>query len=267
MSKLWTRIKGTFSSEDRVAHERLREERAESAYGAAASDSSNRLSNDYTELRSGNVLCPSCKGTGWIPRELEETLVALIPINDDRLKPKRTFLWVCLGVGVVLIIAFVLIFMLMPRAVNLSPNHSAIDIIKVYNTTESPPMVFFGFKNFVNISNHNYYAVRVVNTTSNVISRFQPWSSDQLGTGLNHSSISVGPLSTMGNQLFFWNNVTITDIAAEYCRAPFSRFTSTYVNMQFDVAVDLEYFNHKERVTLTTIQQVCCVPSGNCTSG
>lgn len=55
----------------------------------------------YTELMGGSVPCPSCNGSGMIPKgmsffnvfirylELEGTLVALIPLNDDRLKPKK----------------------------------------------------------------------------------------------------------------------------------------------------------------------------------
>ena len=33
-------------------------------------------------------------GTGRVPRTQQQELVALIPYDDDRLKPKRTALWV-----------------------------------------------------------------------------------------------------------------------------------------------------------------------------
>ncbi|KAK2522313.1 Tmem106a [Columba livia] len=36
------------------------------------------------------VNCPTCQGTGRIPREQERQLVALIPYGDQRLKPRRT---------------------------------------------------------------------------------------------------------------------------------------------------------------------------------
>uniref|UniRef100_A0A915CMV4 Uncharacterized protein n=1 Tax=Ditylenchus dipsaci TaxID=166011 RepID=A0A915CMV4_9BILA len=55
--------------------------------------------------------------------------------------------------------------------------------------------------------------------------------------------------------------------SGEYCQAPFSRLTSLYVNLQFDVAVTLKYYyGHQEQVTLSLQQQVCCIPTGNCTS-
>ena len=36
------------------------------------------------------VICPTCQGSGEIPRELEKQLVALIPYGDQRLKPRHT---------------------------------------------------------------------------------------------------------------------------------------------------------------------------------
>ncbi|PWA28329.1 hypothetical protein CCH79_00018888 [Gambusia affinis] len=36
------------------------------------------------------VTCPTCQGTGRIPRDKENQLVALIPYSDQRLRPRRT---------------------------------------------------------------------------------------------------------------------------------------------------------------------------------
>ena len=33
--------------------------------------------------------CPTCKGSGKVDREQENQLIALIPLSDRRLKPKR----------------------------------------------------------------------------------------------------------------------------------------------------------------------------------
>lgn len=44
----------------------------------------------YEELMEGSVPCPSCSGSGRIPKELEGQLVAIIPVNDKRLRPRRT---------------------------------------------------------------------------------------------------------------------------------------------------------------------------------
>nr|AAH53198.1 Zgc:64013 protein [Danio rerio] len=37
-----------------------------------------------------SITCPTCQGTGRIPRNQENQLVALIPYSDQRLKPRRT---------------------------------------------------------------------------------------------------------------------------------------------------------------------------------
>ncbi|KAG7282960.1 hypothetical protein CRUP_028477 [Coryphaenoides rupestris] len=37
-----------------------------------------------------SVTCPTCQGTGRIPRGQENQLVALIPYSDQRLRPSRT---------------------------------------------------------------------------------------------------------------------------------------------------------------------------------
>uniref|UniRef100_A0A158PCA5 SH2 domain-containing protein n=1 Tax=Angiostrongylus cantonensis TaxID=6313 RepID=A0A158PCA5_ANGCA len=267
MGDVWDRIRAkvlrTFGD-----HGLLCEEHSVSGDGQTSSsfDFFRSLNSDYTELMGGSVPCPSCKGTGRIPKEMEETLVALIPLNDDRLKPKRTWFWVLIGISICFLIASGVIFMLVPRAVDLHSNKPAINIIHVTEHTILPPRIRFHFMNYLNISNANYYIVQVVNTSATIVSKFQPWSNEEIGSGLNTSVVSVAPLSTDRNLLMFNNSVTLTDVVAEYCQAPFSRVTSLYVNMQFDIVVTLVYFNHYEKVSLLTNQQVCCVPSGNCTS-
>jgi hypothetical protein len=41
------------------------------------------------DLMSGGAQCPTCRGTGRLPRGQNEELVALIPYSDKRLKPRR----------------------------------------------------------------------------------------------------------------------------------------------------------------------------------
>ncbi|KAL3997902.1 hypothetical protein ACH3XW_12830 [Acanthocheilonema viteae] len=218
----------------------------------------------YTELMGGSVPCPSCKGSGRIPKELEETLVALIPVNDDRLKPKRTWLYVFCVVLACLSLAGVVIFLLVPRAIYLSSTRPPIEIITVFQHDESH--ISIHFMNEFNISNANYYSVKVLNSSATILSKFQPWSTDVIGVGGNTTDVYVGPRTRRDQTLLFNSTVTLKGGVAEYCQAPFSRLTSLYVNMQFDISVTLEYLNHREQATLSVVQQVCCVPSGNCTA-
>ncbi|VDK45326.1 unnamed protein product [Anisakis simplex] len=226
--------------------------------------SSRTSSANYTELMGGSVPCPSCKGSGRIPKEMEEMLVALIPVNDDRLKPKRTWVYVLCGILICVLLAGGVIFLMVPRAVDLSSIRPPVEIINVFD--HDPDHISFYFLNAINISNANYYSVRVVNSSATIISKFQPWSSDVVGHGYNATTTIVTPRSRNKHLILFNNTVTLKGGVAEYCQAPFSRLTSLYVNMQFDISVTLEYLNHREQATISTVQQVCCVPSGNCTS-
>lgn len=223
-----------------------------------------RTSKDPPELPGESVQCPSCKGTGRIPKEMEETLVALIPVNDDRLKPKRTWAYILCVVLICGLLASTAIFILVPRAVDLSSTSPPIEIINVFEHAKD--RISFHFLNAVNVSNANYYSIRVVNCSASILVKFQPWSVDVVGSGSNLTSVVISPLSKNAHLLPFNNTVTLIGYVAEYCQAPISALTPLYVYMQFDISVTLEFLNHHEQATISTIQQVCCVPSGNCTS-
>uniref|UniRef100_A0A0K0EYS0 Transmembrane protein 106A (inferred by orthology to a human protein) n=1 Tax=Strongyloides venezuelensis TaxID=75913 RepID=A0A0K0EYS0_STRVS len=223
----------------------------------------NTMSSDYTELMNGSVPCPSCNGSGRIPKEMEETLVALIPVNDARLKPKRTCIWVSIGIGICLLLASAAIFMLVPRPITLTSLKHPIETVNISSKRED--QIDFHFLNSINITNANYFAVKVSNITSNIINKFQPWSSDIIGSGLNSTTRTIMPLSYTGNTLWFNNSVSLKGYVAQYCQSNIAQLTPLYVTMQFDVSVIVEYLQHLETVSLSTTQSVCCVPSGNCT--
>ncbi|KAK3108563.1 hypothetical protein FSP39_010697 [Pinctada imbricata] len=125
-------------------------------------------SEGYTELLRGSVPCPTCRGAGNIPKEQEHQLVALIPVKDERLKPRRTWLYVLLAVSFCVITAGLLIFFMFPRDVTLSSNVKLLlpsDL--VINKEEQ--FVSFTVKNLFNISNSNYFPVYMSKTSMQVI--------------------------------------------------------------------------------------------------
>ncbi|XP_062965024.1 transmembrane protein 106A isoform X2 [Cynocephalus volans] len=67
------------------------------------------------------VTCPTCQGSGEIPREMEKQLVALIPYGDQRLKPRHTKLFVFLAVLICLVTSSFIIFFLFPRSIAVQP--------------------------------------------------------------------------------------------------------------------------------------------------
>ena len=59
--------------------------------------SKRRLS--YIEFDGPNdyVNCETCKGIGRVPKQTQDGLIALIPHDDDRLKPKRKLFYMVVG--------------------------------------------------------------------------------------------------------------------------------------------------------------------------
>lgn len=122
----------------------------------------------YVELLRGRVPCPTCRGAGSIPKEQENQLVALIPVQDDRLKPRRTCLYVSLAITVCLLTAGLLIFFMFPRDVKISNN---VTLLLPRNLTIDlkNEAVNFIVENPFNITNSNYFAVKISEATMSVV--------------------------------------------------------------------------------------------------
>ncbi|PWA20641.1 hypothetical protein CCH79_00011456 [Gambusia affinis] len=67
-----------------------------------------------------SVTCPTCQGTGRIPRGQENQLVALIPYSDQRLRPSRTKLYVTISVALCLLLSCLAVFFLFPRSIDVT---------------------------------------------------------------------------------------------------------------------------------------------------
>ncbi|KAG9350219.1 hypothetical protein JZ751_026572 [Albula glossodonta] len=108
--------------------------------------------------------CPTCQGTGRIPRGQEGQLVAVIPCSDQRLKPRHTKLYVCVSVVVCLFICSLILFFLFPRSVSLSP--VAVKSSYVFFT---PTTVEMNVTNILNITNENFVTVQACNMDLQVL--------------------------------------------------------------------------------------------------
>ncbi|KAG7263186.1 hypothetical protein CRUP_035764 [Coryphaenoides rupestris] len=90
----------------------------------------------YGSLRGPTAnTCPTCRGTGRIPRGHEDMLVAVIPCNDVRLKPRRTKLYICISMVLCLVLCCLIVFFLFPRSVVLIP--VSVQSVMVYFTPNS----------------------------------------------------------------------------------------------------------------------------------
>ncbi|KAI6174876.1 hypothetical protein M3Y97_00970100 [Aphelenchoides bicaudatus] len=267
-SRIRERLRSIFES-SADTHE-MEEQLVATASTVTADSSNPDRQGGYTELIGGTVPCPSCSGSGFIPKELESTLVALIPLNDERLKPKRTWRYILLWVVLCFLIGGSVIFFLMPRTVTLSSDVRVISVVNVTKTDNATRQyIDFNFSDRLNVSSGNYLPISIINVTATIVSKFQPWSVDQIGNGFNNSISENNQLTVYGKsqtEVLFRSAVSLTGYVSEYCQSQIASLTSLYVTMQFDVAVTLQYYyGHQEQVFLRINQQVCCIPSGNCT--
>ncbi|KAM6394890.1 LOW QUALITY PROTEIN: transmembrane protein 106C [Rhynochetos jubatus] len=77
-----------------------------------------------------SVTCPTCQGTGCLPTEQVNELVALIPYSDQRLRPQRTKLYVLLSVLLCLLASGLVVFFLFPHSVLV--NDGGIKVVQVW---------------------------------------------------------------------------------------------------------------------------------------
>ncbi|KAG9491680.1 hypothetical protein GDO78_000274 [Eleutherodactylus coqui] len=112
-----------------------------------------------------SITCPSCQGTGCIPTEQVNELVALIPYSDQRLRPQRTKLYVGLSVLLCLLICGFVVFFLFPRAVLVEDG--GIRMVQVWFDNENK-IVNLAMTSTLHITNSNFYSISVDSLISQV---------------------------------------------------------------------------------------------------
>lgn len=209
--------------------------------------------NGYEEFFGGTIPCPSCRGVGRIPREQEHKLVALIPLNDDRLKPSRTKLYVILAVGICLVVGGLLLFFLYPRTIKLNSNMPNLTPDYLYINT-SQNLLFMTVVNRYNISNQNYVTIDAVKLEVTAV-LFQ----QTIAAATNVTTLSVPLRSTRTHYVAI--NMTLNTEAQTYIITYCGKGSSMYVRellMPFQATLTTDYMGHTEQTSLTTYQQVRC---------
>ncbi|XP_021238150.1 transmembrane protein 106C [Numida meleagris] len=112
-----------------------------------------------------SITCPTCQGTGCIPTEQVNELVALIPYSDQRLRPQRTKLYVLLSVLLCLLISGLVVFFLFPHSVLV--DDGGIKVVQVWFDRKNS-VVLLAITATLRIRNSNFYLVTVDSLTSQV---------------------------------------------------------------------------------------------------
>lgn len=202
-----------------------------------------------------SVTCPTCQGTGRIPRGQENQLVALIPYSDQRLRPRRTKLYVSVSVSVCLLLSGLAVFFLFPRSIDVS----YVGVKSAFvSYDQERRIVYLNITNTLNITNNNYYAVSLTNITAQV-----QFSKTVIGKAKISNVTTIIPLDKQ--QIDYMVPTVIADEMSymfDYCTLQSIKVHNIVVMMQ--VTVTTTYFGHAEQVSQEMYQYVDC--GGNTTS-
>ncbi|XP_063159773.1 transmembrane protein 106B [Candoia aspera] len=201
-----------------------------------------------------SVTCPTCQGTGRIPRGQENQLVALIPYSDQRLRPRRTKLYVTASVIVCLLLSGLAVFFLFPRSIDVQ----YIGVKSVYVSYEAQRrIIYLNITNTLNITNNNYYSVEVENITAQV-----QFAKTVTGKARLNNNTHIGPLDM--KQIDYMVPTVIQDEMSyiyDFCTLISIKVHNIVVMMQ--VTVTTSYFGHSEQISQERYQYVDC--GGNTT--
>ncbi|CAB1437347.1 unnamed protein product [Pleuronectes platessa] len=113
-----------------------------------------------------SITCPTCQGTGRIPSDQVNELVALIPYSDQRLQPQRTKLYVVLSVVLCLLASSLVAFFLFPRLVVVVDDGIRSVTVQFDHTNKK---VLMNMTSTLNFSNPNFFSVLVQSVSCQVL--------------------------------------------------------------------------------------------------
>ncbi|PAA53558.1 hypothetical protein BOX15_Mlig016159g2 [Macrostomum lignano] len=218
-------------------------------------DSVNHSMPQYEELVTG-VNCPTCNGTGKVPRDSEREYVALIPLSDKRLKPRRTVLWIGVTVSICLLLligTFCSLFFLLPRSIVLTSTKPLLQPYAVYFSHRERVMTM-DIQNHVNLTNDNYFSITVTKIEMSIA-----YGDTSLCETANDTlTTSVGPrsLHLLSSRLVCRVATDSTESLVRFCSLPTDE---NLVYLRFNFAVTSSYMlDHKEEATISAVQIVNC---------
>lgn len=196
-----------------------------------------------------SITCPTCQGTGRIPSEQVNELVALIPYSDQRLQPQRTKLYVVMSAVLCLLASSLVAFFLFPRSVVVVDD----GIRTVTVRFDAPNMrVLMNMTSMLNFSNPNFYTVLVESVNCQVL-----YMKTVIGTQQLDNVITIQPLSQ--RQVNFTVSVEISGSASyvyAFCTMPSIKVHNIVVFMQ--TSVKTSYMVRTAQNTLEAYRYIDC---------
>ncbi|XP_056129643.1 transmembrane protein 106C isoform X1 [Lampris incognitus] len=175
-----------------------------------------------------SITCPTCQGTGRIPSEQVNELVALIPYSDQRLQPQRTKLYVVMSAVLCLLASSLVAFFLFPRAVVVVDDGIRSVTVRF---DHSNMRVLMNMTSTLNFSNPNFFTVLVQSVSCQVL-----YMKTVIGTQQLDNVITIQPLSQ--RQVNYTVSVEIGSSASyvyAFCTMPSIKVHNIVVFMQTSV--------------------------------
>ncbi|XP_006832766.1 PREDICTED: transmembrane protein 106A [Chrysochloris asiatica] len=193
----------------------------------------------------GFVTCPTCQGSGEIPRALEKQLVALIPYGDQRLKPRHTKLFVFLAVLICFMTSTLIIFFLFPRSTVVQSAGLNFSTVALNETGIS-----LNLTNVLKISNHNYCPITVTQLAIEVLHL-----SLVVGQVSKNLLLPIGPLAS--EQMFYAVASNIRD-ENTYKICTWQKIKVHHVLLYIQGTLTYSYLSHSEQVVFQSYEYVDC---------
>ncbi|NWV57237.1 T106C protein, partial [Daphoenositta chrysoptera] len=195
------------------------------------------------------IPCPSCQGTGRIPSEQVNELVALIPYSDQRLRPQRTKLYVLLSVLLCLLLSGLGVFFLFPHPVLVDDD--GIKVVQVWFDRKNSA-VLLAITATLRIRNSNFYSVAVSSLSSQVQYMNTVVGSQQLTNvssiqPLRDKLVNFTVKAELGGSLSY---------VYFFCTLPKVKVHNIVILMR--TSVKLSYIGHSTQSSLETFQYLDC---------
>lgn len=189
--------------------------------------------------------CPTCRGSGRIPRGHEDQLVAVIPCNDVRLKPRRTKLYVFVSMATCLLLCCTILFFFFPRSVTL-----ALMSVRSVHVFFTPSSVDMEVTNLMDVANFNFVPVRVVDFS------LQALVDDNIVGKTKVCNMSSIPSRSTKSYLV-QSDLSITDKGlVSYCQSSSIKIHTLFLQLQ--MTMNISYLSHSEQLSLETFEYIDC---------
>lgn len=208
-----------------------------------------------------SATCQTCGGLGRVPRERTNQLIALVPYNDERLKPKRTKCIFMSLIGTFLFLFVATSIFVLPRSVQFSENGSPVK----NNATVDPlaDHLSLDISSFYYIKNWNYYPVTVINCTMGIVYENFVITTVSL---LNETfpAIKIAPREqkniTLNVDGIEFSDQNHLGFLALQCERPWKKFNK--IPLQFQSTINVSYwYGHFELIQQSGYHFVSCDPT------